>query len=180
MICGVSKMMEGAKELSSSSESPQDRQAAIRKSLSSMKEYKEPGGSFSISYPDSWELEPLTTGLIFHARLYHGNVNIRVSKEDVPATTTTEQYKDAIIDTIKKTYPQLNLKILSTDKIDLHGTPALKSIQTTTPPTKDVAKQMDVVSVKKAKGYTITITTSEEWFPQFEPVFNKMVESVTL
>lgn len=184
LISGISKIMSGTKEMSSGG-MPDKKEvaAAAEKSLSSMKEFKEPGGSFSMSYPASWEVaEKVEAPVIFKAALFHGTVNMSVTGEDLPEGTSSKAYADATDEAIKKAIKN-DIKKESEVDVDLQGSPARKRIHSLSAESEGKiinVEQTMVLCAKGKKGYCITFSSLQEWFAQFEPVFNKIIESIKI
>lgn len=180
---GVMQMTSGLKVLSSDGmPSETQREEDINKGLAPMKEYKDPAGKFSIGYPNNWTVEEQPNApFIFKASLYSGIVNVSVGKEDLPANTTLAEYVKATDDGIAQGTADMNMKLLSEQNIDIHGIPASKRVHTLETTSKDQKfkiQQDMVVLVNGQHGYCVTWSVLQDWYPQFEKVFNKMIDSI--
>ena len=185
LIVGISQMMNGFKELNSNGLPDEKKRAsAIEKSLASMAEFTEPGGAFSMSYPTNWERnEKLEAPQILNIQDFKGVVSLSVSSEEEPKEVTTAQYAKLTDETIAKVVAADAISdVLETD-ISLNGTPAKKRthlIASGSGKDKINVKQVMILAAKNGRGYCITGSALQDWFPQFEPLFNKMIESIKI
>lgn len=180
---GVTQMSSGLKSLSSDGmPSETQREEDITKGLDQMKEFKEATGKFSIGYPNNWKVEEQPNApFIFKASLYSGIVNVSVGKEELPANTTLADYVKATDDGIAQGTADMNMKLLSEQNIDIHGIPASKRVHTLETASKDkkIKIQQDmIVLINGQNGYCVTWSVLQDWYPQFEKVFNKMIDSI--
>lgn len=182
-IFGLFQIAQGVQQLNASGlPDKQELASAAEKSLSEMKDFKEPGAKMQMSYPASWELEEAKDPMVFKARLFKKCVNLIVTKDKgEPAGTTAAQYLAAVDEQVSKSNPGLKMTKVSEAPIDLNGIPAIKRVQLTHQLSdgKDlVGKQVCVICLKDNDAYTFNFTALEDFFPAFEPVINKVIGSI--
>lgn len=183
---GILQMSSGIKELTSDGLPTETERAAVAKqALASMAQFKNASGTFSMDYPSTWERsEKVEPPMIFHVATYKGTVNLSVTEEDEPKDVGSAEYAKATDEAIAKTTALGNLKKLEETEISLNGTPAHKRIHLIGTETKDgkqlQIRQIMVLACKGGKGYCITGSVLADWLPQFEPVFNKMIDSIKI
>ena len=185
MICGLLQMYSGIKEMSSGGlPSVSDRQAVVDKSLASMTEFQDAKSGFSMSYPSNWtRTEKVNESMILKVAVYEGTINVSATAEDESKELTSTQYAQLTDEMIGKSIGKMGLEKVSEDDISLNGTPGRKRIHvlTTQSDGKDVrVKQVMILAAKNGKGYSMTASAIEDWYPQFEPVINKMIESIKI
>lgn len=184
-ISGFTQMMSSYNEMTKPPlPNEKDRAAVVEKSLASMTEFQDPKAGFSMSYPSNWvKAEKVEAPSILNVGVFKGTVNLSATIEDEPKEVTSEQYAKVTDDAINGAVGKNSLQKLSETDVSIDGTPARKRIHVLTTPSGDATikvKQVMVLLAKDGKGYCVTGTALEEWFPQFEPVFNKMFESIKI
>lgn len=164
-----------------------DKAAAVALTLLTPVKFKSP--TFSFDCPSNWETNPpqnksqkpaksLDPPFIFKAGTLNGAVNVGVTKEKVPDGMDVEGFAKATLEAIEAVFRANSLKfgLVSKKQISIAGTPAyeivlLNQMQNVS------AKQIMLVGISEGQGICITCTTAEDWFPQFETLFHKMIES---
>lgn len=183
IVFGAVQLRSGLRSLSGSGGTPdsQERAKAAELALRSMKTLRDPSG-FSMDYPASWEALPTVPGMLLKIRIFGGKVNVIVTAEDEPPGTTIAQYEQGVEEAVAKNYPQLKFNKLSSRDIEIGGLPARRRIYAVETPASDgrlvPGRQLSVVCIKANKAYLISGSALEDWFPQFEPVFDRMIGSI--
>ncbi|MBX9571912.1 MAG: hypothetical protein K2X77_23670 [Candidatus Obscuribacterales bacterium] len=185
MISGIMQMMSGFKEMNSGGmPSEKDRAAVVEKSLAAMTEFQDPSSAFTMSYPSNWKRTPkVEAPTILHLAVYEGTVNVIATAEDEPKDLTAVEYAKVTDEAISKAIPKDSLKRISEEDISLNGTPARKWTQVVSSVSggeKVNVKQVMILTTKNGKGYCVTASALENWYSQFEPVFDKMASSIKI
>ncbi len=165
------------------------RAAAVKRALARMTEYRNPSPEFSFKYPKDWNanpsteersepLEKLPPPFVFKAETNKGIVNVGITIEPVPADMSLDQFVKATLTGIEEVFKANSLKftIVSQKNIDIHETPGCQ-IVLLNQMSNFTARQMMLLTMSGGKGVCITCSTADEWYPQYEPLFQTMIES---
>jgi hypothetical protein len=184
LVVGIVELRSGLRSLRGGSGRPdsQERAMAAEMALRSMKTFKDPSG-FAMDYPASWDDTPTLPGMLLTVRNLKGTVNLNVSVEDQPPGTTVAQYEQAVDELVARKFPQLKYQKLTSRDMEISGLPArvrISSVEIHSDGKVIPARQIAVFCMKGNKAYLINGSAMEDWFPQFEPVFNRMISSIKI
>jgi hypothetical protein len=144
------------------------------------KVFESPDGDFQLQYPASWELEPSTPDLKFHARALFGLVSANVTTEQLRPGTTLDAFVDNDLAQVTNTM-ELKAPVERTT-ITVGGTPAVRlGVVARMPPSMNVAVDVhfDVLAaVVNGKGYALTCTTGNSAVAIMKPVFDRIIASM--
>lgn len=151
---------------------------SVKTALADMKTFKDEKSGYTVNYPSSWQLKEYEAPMCFKVFAFEGGVNVNSAVEEVPANATAQDYADAVKDFIAKK-PEYNFKSISETKVKVDGVDAVQRVQEMGD-AEFMGRQLAVYFVKNNKAYTFNGTAESKEFPYFEPVFQKMVESIKL
>ena len=145
------------------------------------KVFRSPDGDFQLQYPASWELEPSTPDLKFHARALFGLVSANVTTEQLPPGTTL----DAFVDNDLAQFSAYGIEVkppVERTTITLGGTPAVRlGIVARMPPRMNLPVDLHfdlLAAVFNGKGYALTCTTGNTAAALMKPVFDGIIASM--
>lgn len=141
------------------------------------KTFKHPEVKFSMEYPANWEIEEVNAPFLMKMRDPSGRANINGSFEKAPGMTHLTFAK--AVEDLYNAKPEVNYKKISENEITIDGVKAIKRIHNLGETGKP-AQQMSIYFVKDDVGYSVNCTTLPAWFANFEPIFNKSIDSVKL
>ncbi len=168
----------GAQSSNSSGSESADGAPEAKAASSSTKPFKHTEPDVAIEYPGNWTIVEVKAPFLFKMRDPSGRANINGSFEPVPADMTHVAFAKAVED-LYGTRPEMHYKKISEEEITVSGIKAIKRLHTLGEEDKP-AKQMSVYFTRDSVGYSVNCTTLPAWYTQFEPIFNKVIESVKL
>lgn len=137
-----------------------------------------------MDYPQDWKMkEPeannmnIVVGFLAPGEDMANPSNyVIIQVENLPATQTItlDQYGQAVMTNLKKTYPDFNL--ISTDNIDISNNPA-KELVYTLSINQAPYKETLAYTIQNNKAYLISYYASPDRYPEFEGVVEKMIGS---
>lgn len=159
-----------------------DRANAVKKSLSRLIEFKNASPKFSFKYPADWtegsKDKTLPPPFVLKVGALKGAVNVGITVESVPAEMSLEQFAKATLTGIEEVFKANSLKftIVSQSNVDINGTPSCQVVLLNQMANL-TAKQMMLLSISEGQGVCITCSTAEDWYPQYESLFQAMINS---
>lgn len=172
---------ENAKPQAAKTEAPRDAKTLeeeVKVALSDLKKYKHEKSGYSLDYPASWELKDFESPMCFKVFAAGGKINVNSAYEEVPVGTTAQMYADAVKDYMTKK-AEYNYKSLSEKSIKVAGVDAIERVQQMGDE-EFLGKQLAVYLIKNNKAYTFNGTAEASEYPILEPVFLKMIESISI
>ncbi len=165
--------------LGACSTAPDDGVKMAKEALVATKPYIKTDPKISIEYPANWKVENVKGNDLFKMRNVEGGASMSGMVQVAPLMTS-ESYAKAVQD-IYSFRPRGKLvhKKYSEEEITIDGVKAVKIIHNQGGLNHSV-KVLSVYFVKGDLAYTINCGSKEIWFAQFEPVFNKVIESIKL
>lgn len=151
---------------------------SVKTALADMKTFKDEKSGYTLDYPSSWQLKEYEAPMCFKVFAFEGGVNVNSAVEEIPTNATAQDYADAVKDFIAKK-PEYHFKSISETKVKVAGVDAVQRVQEMGD-AEFLGRQLAVYFVKNNKAYTFNGTTESKQFSLFEPVFQKMVDSIKL
>ncbi len=151
---------------------------AAKSAMADMKTYKDKKSGYTVDYPSSWELKETVPPYSFKFFAYNGQVNVNGAIDEVPADATAEMYATAVKEYMSS-QPGYAYKIISEKPVKIAGVDGIQRVQQITH--EDfTGNQIAVYFVANSKAYQFNGTTIAEEYSVFEPVFQKMIDSIKL
>lgn len=182
-IAAIAMMFQGALPQASYAAAPTAEQLkeTATKSLAAMSDFKD--DNFSMKYPTSWERETasLPPSQILRAKALFGAVNLIVVADKSPSADTIDNFADMNVQALKAAFGD-KLTFVSNEPIELKNAKGRLLVMSQEikeeGKTPFKFKQYMVLFVSNGTGYGLTCTTVDSWYPEFEPVFKAMANSV--
>lgn len=151
--------------------------AVSQNNLPVMKTFKHAEIEFSIDYPEGWAVPDFGSPYLLKAKDPNGKANINAAVEQ--ALGTSKDFAQRTAEFMSKN-PDDHYQIISTEDTTICGEKAVKRIQTMGDGKDFSAKQMAIYVVKNNISYVVNLTCTAESYAEYEPIFNKMVESIKI
>ncbi|GEM_PF-2505437 len=156
---------------------------AVEKVSATKKIVVTPGKTYTIKYPEGWELKPKFMGTDSMALsmpegpkdLFRENINVVLEKV---AVKDTQAYYDANLRAMERAMTDFK-KISKTDIKLASGIPAINLVYTHRMG-QISAKNRAVFIYQKGTGYVITATAKPDTFTKFNPQFEEIIQSFTV
>ncbi len=158
--------------------------AFAKASLKEMMPFSNLSGGIKINYPKNWEIgDKLGDPIVAKFSGLNGLVSVRVTSEGVPFNTRVEDFATATNAAIKQAMTAQSMPIteISENKIELPLGSAIENVYSyKLADAPAPATVMQVVAVKKDRGYVFNFTAHSKYFDQFRKVAETMVKSLDL
>jgi PsbP len=156
------------------------RQPPYQQPPSNMKQYTDPEGSFTISYPTTWSVTPGASKQVFFR---DGLSTITVVVPGRPITLSSEIlvriWKDTMVKDTLRGRIYTTIQDVECSKYKVDGNTACSAIVTTTPRMSPPASNtdIDVVTSINGKIYNFEMYSPAETFNSILPIFETMLNS---
>ncbi|MCW5823111.1 MAG: hypothetical protein KIT34_09930 [Cyanobacteria bacterium TGS_CYA1] len=148
-----------------------------QKNLPVMKTFKHGEIEFSIDYPEGWEVPDFGSPYLLKAKDPNRKANLNAAVEQ--ALGSSKDFAQRTAEFMAKN-PDDHYQIVSTEDTTICGEKSVKRIQTMGDGKDFIAKQMSIYVVKNNISYVVNCTCTAESYPEYEPVFNKIIESIKI
>jgi len=144
--------------------------------------YEDKNNHFSINYPSDWSVDTSQkdVSVMFDAPkesdqdIYTENISVTAFSLPVEATSPMENYKNGIIETVKKQSP--GIEILNTSSLTINNQPALKIEYKGKRDNIELAYQMTYV-FKGKMGYVMVFASVNGDFDKYSSTVDKIINS---
>lgn len=151
---------------------------AAKSALADMKTYKDEKSGYTIDYPSSWELRDSEPPYSFKFFAFNGQVNAYGAMDEVPADVTARMFA-AVVKEHMSSQPGYAYKMISEKPVKIAGVDGIQRVQQITHE-GSTGNQIAVFFVTNSKAYQFNGTAIAEEYSVFEPVFQKMIDSIKL
>lgn len=151
---------------------------AVKSAMADMKSFKDEKSGYSIDYPSSWESKEVKPPMTFKIFGYNGQVNVNGAIDEVSTDTTAQMYADAVKEYMS-TQPGYAFKIISEKAVKIAGIDGIQRVQQINHGNFS-GHQIAVYFVTNSKAYQFNGTAITDEYPFFEPLFQKMIDSIKL
>ncbi len=144
--------------------------------------YEDKNNHFSINYPSDWSVDTRQkdVSVMFEAlkesdqNIYTENISVTAFSLPVEATSPMENYKNGIIETVKKQSP--GIEIINTSSLTINNLPALKIEYKGKRDNIELAYQMTYV-FKGKMGYVIVFAYINGDLNKYSSTVDKVINS---
>lgn len=175
LVSAMTNLCAMSKEESKSSAASSNE--VSQKNLPVMKTFKHGEIEFSIVYPEGWEVPDFGSPYLLKAIDPNRKANLNAAVEQ--ALGTSKDFAQRTAEFMSKN-PDDHYQIISTEDTTICGEKAVKRIQTMGDGKDFSAKQMAIYVVKNNISYVVNFTCTAESYAEYEPIFNKIIESIKI
>ncbi|WP_188068707.1 PsbP-related protein [Brevibacillus brevis] len=157
-------------------------QTKIAEETNEFLKYEDKNNKFTISYPKDWTLDTMqkNVSVLFNSPkeseqdVYTENITVKAFALLAEAISSMENYKDGMIETIKKQTP--GIEVLNSSNITINELPALQILLREKRDNVDLTHQMTVVFEGKM-GYIIGFTCLDGDLDKYSSTIDKVTNS---
>lgn len=172
IIHGVQQMLQGMDGMQGVHS---EMKEMAQQSLKSLTKFEK--GEFSIQYPSKWERKDTKEPQIFGVKSPQGMATILVAGDAVAPGETSEDYTDALLKLLKQKNPKTT--VISREPFDIKGGKANRVVLTQV--IDDfTAHQMIVSAVGKDRAYAVILSSPDQVYGDFSPLFTQVSNSIEL
>ncbi|EJL29924.1 PsbP-related protein [Brevibacillus sp. BC25] len=147
--------------------------------------YEDKINKFTISYPKDWTVDTTqkNVNVLFNSPkeseqdVYTENITVKAFALPEEAISPMENYKDGMIETIKKQTP--GIEVLNTSNITINELPALQILLREKRDNVDLSHQMTVV-FKGNMGYVLGFTCLDGELDKYSSTTDKIINSFNI
>ncbi|MGG4453638.1 PsbP-related protein [Brevibacillus porteri] len=157
-------------------------QTKIAEETNEFLKYEDKNNKFTISYPKDWTFDTMqkNVSVLFHSPkeseqdVYTENITVKAFALPAEAISPLENYKDGMIETIKKQTP--GIEVLNSSNITINELPALQILLREKRDNVDLTHQMTVV-FKGEMGYVLGFTCIDGELDKYASTIEKVTNS---
>ncbi|TQK75005.1 PsbP protein [Brevibacillus sp. AG162] len=160
-------------------------QTKIAEETNELLKYEDKNNKFTISYPKDWTVDTTrkNVNVLFNSPkeseqdVYTENITVKAFTLPEEATSPMENYRDGMIETIKKQTP--GIEVLNTSDLTINELPALQILLREKRDNVDLSHQMTVV-FKGNMGYVLGFTCLDGELDKYSATTDKIINSFNI
>ncbi|MBG9945077.1 PsbP-related protein [Brevibacillus formosus] len=157
-------------------------QTKIAEETNELIKYEDKTNKFTISYPKDWTIDTMqkNVSVLFNSPkkseqdVYSENITVKAFVLPEEAISPMENYKDGMIETMKKQSP--GIEVLNTSNLTINELPALQILLREKRDNVDLSHQM-IVIFKGKMGYVIGFTCLDGEFDKYATTTDRIINS---